>query len=195
MKPNFILGQDLTDQLILRAGYLTVGEALKNNARIIPGSTAIEYEKGKLTFAQLNTRVNRLANAMTAIGISRGDRVAVLAENRLEYCEIVYAAAKLGVIVPCLNWRLSAEELKYCITLTTPETIVVSSLYRNLFEEIRAELGFLKRVLLLEESPGTEGEIAYASLIENGRDAEPSAEVFPEDALTIIYTSGTTGYP
>jgi fatty-acyl-CoA synthase len=195
MKPNFCLGQDLTGRLILHAGYLTVGEALKNNARIIPDRIAIEYEGGKLSFAQLNTRVNCLANAMTAIGISRGDRVAVLAENRLEYCEAVYAAAKLGAIVPCLNWRLSAEELKYCITLTTPETILVSSQNRNRFEEIRGELGFLKRVVLLDDPSETEGEIAYTSLIENGRDVEPSAEVFPEDALTIIYTSGTTGYP
>jgi len=195
MKLNFSLGQDLTGQLILRAGYLTVGEALKNNARIIPDRIAIEYEGGKLSFAQLNTRVNRLANAMTAVGISRGDRVAVLAENRLEYCEVVYAAAKLGAIVPCLNWRLSAEELKYCIKLTASETIVVSSQNRNLFEEIRGELGFLKSVVLLDDSPETEGDIAYPSLIENGRDAEPRVEVFPEDALTIIYTSGTTGYP
>jgi fatty-acyl-CoA synthase len=94
-----------------------------------------------------------------------------------------------------LNWRLSADELKYCITLTTPETIVVSSLHRNLFEEIKGELEFLKRVVLLDDPPETEGEFAYSSFIENGHDVEPLAEVSPEDALTIIYTSGTTGYP
>ena len=180
-KLNFSLGEDSTGRLILRAGYLTVGEALKNNARIIPDRIAIAYEGGKLSFAQLNTRANRLANAMTALGTARGDRIAVLAENRLEYCEVVYAAAKLGAIVPCLNWRLSAEELKYCITLTSPETIVVSSQSRDQFEEIKGELGFLKNVVLLDESPQIDGEIAYASLLENGRDVEPLAEVFPED--------------
>ena len=51
------------------------------------------------------------------------------------------------------------------------------------------------KVVLLDDSPETEDETAYASLIENGRDVEPLVEVFPEDALTIIYTSGTTGYP
>jgi len=195
MKPNFPLGQDLTGQLILRSGYLTVGEALKNNARIIPHRIAIQYEGGELSFAQLNTRVNCLAYAMAAMGIERGDRVAVLAENRVEYCEVVYAAAKLGAIVPCLNWRLSADELKYCIRLTTPETIIVSSLYRSLFEEIRNELECLKNVVLLDDSPETENEMAYPSLIQDGRDVEPLVEVTPEDALTIIYTSGTTGYP
>ncbi|MFH1240852.1 MAG: class I adenylate-forming enzyme family protein [Pseudomonadota bacterium] len=195
MELNFSLGKDLTGQLILCSGYMTVGEALKNNGRIIPDRIAIEYEGGKLSFAQLNSRVNRLANAMGAMGIGRGDRVAVLSENRLEYCEIVYAAAKLGAIVPCLNWRLSTDELKYCIALTTPETIVVSPLYRNLFEEIRNELEFLKRIVLLEGLPEAEDEITYLSLIEDGHDAEPKAAVTPEDALTIIYTSGTTGYP
>ncbi len=195
MKLNFDLGQDLTGQLILRSGYLTVGDALRNNARVIPDRIAVQYEGGELSFSRLNTRVNRLANAMTAMGIGRGDRVAVLAENRVEYCEVVYAAAKLGAIVPCLNWRLSADELRYCIELTTPETMVVSSLYRDLFEEIRHELGFLKTIVLLDESPETEGEIAYPSLIQDGHDVEPLAEVTSEDALTIIYTSGTTGYP
>ncbi len=195
MRPNFEIGSETTSRSILYAGFLTVGDALKNNARIISGKVAIEFEGGKLTFAQLNSRVNRLANALAAKGTVRGDRVAILAENRLEYCEVVYAAAKLGAIVSCLNWRLTPDELRYCIQLTTPETILVSSLYRNLFEEIRGDLPFLKRVVLLDESPEADHELSYSSLIDHGADQEPKADVIPEDALVIIYTSGTTGYP
>jgi fatty-acyl-CoA synthase len=195
MNVNFDPGTELTNRLIFQAGNLTVGDALRTNAAMIPEQIAIEYEGGKLSFAQLNARVNRLANALGQMGLVRGDRVAVLAENRLEYCEVVYAAAKLGLIVPCLNWRLSADELRYCISLTTSETILVSSQYRGIFEEIRNDLGFLRRVILLDESPETEHETTYASLIDNGTEREPPSEVVPEDALTVIYTSGTTGYP
>lgn len=195
MKPNFEFGAEITRRSILNSGFLTVGDALKNNARIIPAKIAIQFEGGKLTFAQLNSRANRLANALSASGAVRGDRVAVLAENRLEYCEIVYAAAKIGLIVPCLNWRLAPDELKYCIELTTPETILVSTLHRNLFEEIRDDLPFLKNIVWLDESPEAEHEFSYASLIDGGADREPGVRVTPEDALVIIYTSGTTGYP
>ena len=152
MTPNFNLGSKETSQSILRSGYLTVGDALRYNARIIPDRVAIEWDKGALTFAQLNTRANSLANAFLAQGIARGDRVAVLAENRVEYCEVVYAAAKLGIIVPCLNWRLSPDELTYCINLTSPETIVVSAIHRNLFEQVRNELPSLRRIFLSDSS-------------------------------------------
>ncbi|MEE4352535.1 MAG: class I adenylate-forming enzyme family protein [Desulfatiglans sp.] len=195
MNVNFNLGTEPVAHSILRSGFITVGEALRNNAAIIPDRIAIQYDGGKLTFAELNARVNRLTNSLLMKGVVRGDRIAVLAENRLEYCEIVYAAAKLGGIVPCLNWRLSPDELRYCIQLTTPETIFVSSSFRDLLEEIRNDLPFLNRVVLLDESPETENETNYASLIENGVDREPSCDVIPEDALVIIYTSGTTGYP
>jgi len=195
MNLNFNLGNEATSQLILRSGYLTVGEALTNNARAFPTRIAIEYDGGALTFAQLNSRANQLANSLSSIGIARGDRVAVLSENRVEYCEIVYAAAKLGVIVPCLNWRQVEDELIHCIRLTTPKAIVVSSEHRDKFAKIKNELPFIKSVIWLDDTPETEDEITYVSLFENTTDTEPSVEVSYEDGLTIIYTSGTTGYP
>lgn len=195
MEINFNLGDKTATQNILRSGYLTVGEALANNAKAFPDRTAIEYDGGVLSFAQLNSRANQLANSFSGMGIVRGDRVAVLSENRVEYCEIVYAAAKLGVIVPCLNWRQAKDELIHCISLTTPETIVISSEHRDKFMEIKNDLPFIKKVILLNDPPEAEDEITYASLFKNTTDKEPLVEVSYEDGLTIIYTSGTTGYP
>lgn len=195
MRINFSLGTDATSQLILRTGYITVGEALTNNANVFPDRVAMEWDGRTLTFSELNARVCRLANAFLSRGLVRGDRVAVLSENRVEYGEIVYAAAKIGVIIPCLNWRQAPDELIHCIKLTTPETIAVSSQYRSKFEEIKRELPFIKTIILFDEKPESKDEISYASLFDHSHEAEPSVPVSPEDALTIIYTSGTTGYP
>jgi len=192
---NFSLGTEITGQSILRAGYITVGEALTNNARIFPDRVAIQYEGGQLTFRQLNARACRLANALLSRGVVRGDRVAILSENRVEYCETIYAASKIGVIVPCLNWRLSSDELRHCIQLTTPETILISGQYRDKLEAIRRDIPFIKTVVLLDEKAEAKDEMTYDSLFDHGSDSEPSIEVLPEDAFTIIYTSGTTGYP
>lgn len=195
MKPNFSLGSEMTTKNILRSGFMTVGEAIANNAKRIPDRIAVEHDGGKLSFAQLNSQANRLANSLLKEGVARGDRVAILSQNRVEYCELPYAAAKIGAIMTCLNWRQSKDELRYCINLTTPETVFVSSEHRETFESIKGDLPFIKRVVLLDEKPEAGDEISYRSLMENGTDKEPFCEVVPEDGLTIIYTSGTTGYP
>jgi len=78
------------------------------------------------TYGEFNTRVNRLAHALAALGLQRGDRVAILSENRCEYLELAFAGAKLGLILCALNWRLTEEELAHCIRLTTPKAALVS---------------------------------------------------------------------
>jgi len=105
----------------------TVADALRKNAVIRAADIAVEDAERRFTYAELNRRVNRLAHALAARGIGRGGRVAILSENSIAYLELELAAAKLGAIVPCLNWRLSDAELQHCIRLTTPALIFVSA--------------------------------------------------------------------
>src|SRR6185312_13522137 len=70
-------------------------------------------------------RVERASAMLASHGLQRGDRVALLSRNRPEYFEIELAAANLGVITACLNWRLSPRELSYCIDLVSPKLLIV----------------------------------------------------------------------
>ena len=171
--------------MVSAAAYqFTVGDALRKQATVRPDATAVEADSRSFSYRQLNARVNRLANALVARGVKRGDRVAVLAENCLAYLELELAAAKLGAIVPCLNWRLAAEELCHCIRLTSPVLMFVSARYAGALARIEHGVA---SVVGIEQD--------YERLLQDSREDEPAGELDPEDGLVILYTSGTTGLP
>jgi fatty-acyl-CoA synthase len=144
-------------------------------------NTAEAGAPARLTYRELGERVARLAGALAAQGVRRGDRVALLSENRPEYLEVVLAAARLGASVACQNWRLTSTELSHCISLVTPKLLLVSPR----FAERVAGPG-QARVML-----GAEYEALLA-----GADSELAVDAAePEDPLLILYTSGTTGLP
>jgi len=89
----------------------TLGDIPRKSASFYPQRTAIVFEGEELTHSEFNSRVNRLANALSTKGFKKGDRVAVLAENTHKYLETYFAAAKLGMSVTPLNFRLANDEI------------------------------------------------------------------------------------
>ena len=168
---------------VSRAGSLTVGELLGQQARRRPRDVAISDGDKRLDYATLDGRVERLANVLTSLGLQRGARIAILSENRIEYIETVFAAARLGVIVCCLNWRLAREELVHCVGLVEPTAMIVSERFDKTLEAI----GWHGPTVRL----GSEYEARLAAASEVG----PAVVAEPEDGLLILYTSGTTGLP
>jgi acyl-CoA synthetase (AMP-forming)/AMP-acid ligase II len=166
------------------AGRSTVGSLFRDRARRDPGRVAVESAGRTLTYAELDGRVNALVAVLRELGVQRGDRVAILSENRPEYLELVLACAKLGAILACQNWRLAAPELRHCLGLVSPAVAFVSERHADLMA--RAEAGPIAAIRL-----GVE-------LDERLRAApreEPEVVAEPEDGLLILYTSGTTGLP
>ena len=172
------------DALSRQAASLTIGDCLLNQVRLRPDHPAVQDGARRLNFHQFNERVNRLAHVLTGLDIRRGDRVAILAENRLEYLELLFAAGKLGVIVAALNWRLSDPELLHCITLVQPRATLVSPLYT---ETMRRQGGIGGERIGLGDD--------YEQRLATARSAEPGHFADTEDGLVILYTSGTTGLP
>ena len=108
---------------IQAAGRSTVGSLFRERARLHPERPAVETAAGILTYGQLDDRVNRAADVLRGFGVRRGDRVAILSENRPEYLELELACAKLGTILACQNWRLAPPELRHCIGLVAPRLV------------------------------------------------------------------------
>ena len=169
---------------IAASSILTVGELLALQALHRPRAIAVEEGGKRLSYAQFNERVNRLAHVLSGMGVRPGERVGILSENRTEYLELALACAKLGAILCALNWRLAAPELEHCVRLTSPRVVAVSPRHRAALDGIShgAES-------LLELEDGYEEALAGAEA------AEPGVVVHPEDGLYILYTSGTTGLP
>ena len=166
------------------AAPLGVADLVRQRARAQPDAPAITDGDLHLTCAQLQARVSRLALALRAAGVAPGERVAVLSENRVEYIELELAAAQLGAIVACLNWRLSDGELQHCIRLVAPRLLVVSPRWRDTLA--RLDHGVPQVVELGE---------AFERLRATAPEGDIDEVVDPEAGLVILYTSGTTGLP
>jgi acyl-CoA synthetase (AMP-forming)/AMP-acid ligase II len=162
----------------------TVGELFRSCAQVHSASTAIEYQGRQITYGQLLDRVQRAAAMLAGLGLRRGDRVALLSHNRPEYFEVELAAANLGVITACLNWRLSPRELAYCIDLVSPKLVIAEA-------ELAANLdpAAVESRQLIELGP------QYERLLQQQSSHPTPILANSEDGLVILYTSGTTGLP
>lgn len=166
------------------ASLLGVADLLRKQAATRPGDVAIEDAGGTISFDELERWTSRVANALSAAGIVAGDRVAVLAENRREYLALQLAAAKLGVIVACLNWRLADAEASHCLRLVTPRIVFVSARFATAL----ARTGWRDGTIIGLD----DGFEAWA---EAAPQQELPCDIDPEQGLVILYTSGTTGLP
>ena len=162
----------------------TVGALFHARVPANPSHRAVVEGDRVLSYAALEARSNRLANAFLALGLRRGDRVGLLARNCLEYVEIELAAAKSGVILAALNWRLGDRELRHCINLVEPEVVIVQADLGASLD--RLDLAAHRRIVLGPD---------YEAVLASAPDSYPDLDLDPEDGLVILYTSGTTGLP
>ncbi|GAC1522967.1 MAG: fatty-acid--CoA ligase FadD5 [Marmoricola sp.] len=190
-----LLAMDATsnDRALARSRRLVLGEVLARNARREPGRTALVYGDASLTFAQLDSRVNRLANALVARGVRRGDHVAVLMHNGLEVIESFFACQKLGACPVPINFRLAPSELGHIIRdsevvgMLTDDRLVAVALESVADLDAVAFVATTGRV-----ADGTE---SYEDLLAGGSAVEPDSDVDEDDLAFLMYTSGTTGRP
>lgn len=179
-----------------------IGLLLKKRAEICPGREAfVEFERNRrFTFAELNARSNRVANALLHHGIAPGERVAVLLKNSIEFIETYFAAAKIGAVLVPVNWRLVAAEIAYILEDSGSKALVFDSDFDTAVAAIHGQehgetaVGlWLRRDNHAASAPGWttdyEAELATSSA------AEPPVGAWDDDDLFIMYTSGTTGHP
>lgn len=172
---------------------MNLGTIPAKYARLDPAREAlIDVHSGqRISYGELDERVRRLANALTEeLGLSKGDRVAILSKNSIEYMEVYYACARAGFIAQPLNWRLGAPELERILVDGSPG-VVVSSV------EYRAESAALRNVLgisfWLEFGPGSDGSYESALALSHAGEPPQSDDIGDDDPVLILYTGGTTG--
>lgn len=165
------------------AGKASVFDLFCATVRRDPEKTALSSAEGTLSYSDLMKKVRGLAAALSKLGLKPGDRIALLSENRTEYAELQLAAAALGLIVACQNWRLETAELRHCIQLIEPTLTVHSAR----FAEAYRATGLATQALCIEEE--------WDRLTATPSQALALPEVDAEAGLIILYTSGTTGLP
>ena len=144
------------------------------------------------TYAELNVRIDALAAHLSSLGVGRGDRVAVLAHNGVEYFDIQFAAARLGAICVLLNWRLTVPELEYILNDSAPLVLIHDIEFDNAATELRGRCN-IKHLITIDNDAADNPYQAALNAFDGA--SSPRANVTHDDVLTIMYTSGTTGLP
>ncbi len=175
--------------------WLNVGEILRINATLAPDKLGAKDLKRSMTFKEWNDRTCRLGNALLDLGLQKGDRVAIIAYNCLEWMEIYAAAAKTGLIAVPIMFRLAPNEYKYIIEDSGAKALIVEKPFVDGVNSIRADLPDVKNYIFFGEGDAPEGYAHYEDLMAKGSPEEPAVEVHHEDVWTFMYTSGTTGKP
>lgn len=157
-------------------------------AKRYPQRIALVFGDATMSYGQLDNSANRLASRLASHGVVAGDRVALLAENCIEYPVAVFAVLKLGAALVPLNFRYRPEEVAYVLKDATPRCLLVGRGYESLAAQATASLHTAVSVLELE---------AETALGQDGSNTYPAPAVCfdPATPAMVMYTSGTTGFP
>lgn len=153
-----------------------------------------------LTYDDLWRRSGQIAAGLLALGLRRGDRLAIAAPNQSEWIELFFAAARVGIIVVTLNPRYRESELEYMINQSGARLVVSMARmpdfdFEAFYAGFRARIPSVERVLFIGASSPAEDVEQLALELEGADLAEHEQAVRPEDPAVILYTSGTTGRP
>jgi acyl-CoA synthetase (AMP-forming)/AMP-acid ligase II len=175
------------------ANWLNLGEIFSVNAAKFPKNIAFMDATRSFTFPEANKRINRLAHALTELGFKKGDKFSCLLENSVEICELYIAAAKIGVIINPINFRVSADDVVFIAGNADSKAMFVHDQFTGVVDSIRKKLPKVKNWFVIGEA--VDGYESYEQFIEGKSEKEPEIRVAPSDTWILLYTSGTTGKP
>lgn len=173
---------------------LTMGNVIRRAALQYPQRTAIIYEDRIYSYREYNQRVNRVANALTSMGITFGEHVAVLGRNSIEFLEVCHACYKIGAVFMPINWRLAPNEIAFIVTNGNAEMLIIEADFQDVVASVIDDLVGVA-LIVFDGEVAIPGALSYKAVMPTFSDEEPNIEVNSEDDALIMYTSGTTGTP
>lgn len=177
-----------------------IGDTLARRAIYSPDRLAV-VDAGKAgrphyTYAQLNERANRFANWLRDVaGITKGDRVGIVAFDGVEFLDAFFACGKLGAILACYNWRMHWRELVQVMDDTTPRVLIFSDEFKDSIAQALPHAPSVTHTLHIE-GEGIPGSRHFESALQAApADPVTTESVTEEDTAALIFTGGTTGVP
>ena len=174
---------------------LTMGQAVSLHAHLTPDKIGARDLSRSMTFSQWEARSRRLANGLLGLGLAKGDRVAILAYNCVEWLEIYAATALAGLVMVPINFRLTGPEIAYIVDNSEAKAIIAQADFVEVGNELRATSPIPPGNYVAFGTGVAAGWVGYEKTIAAASDRAPDVDVRPEDTWAFIYTSGTTGKP
>jgi long-chain acyl-CoA synthetase len=170
-------------------------QILDRAVRFYPNRPAVVCGTTRLTYRGFAERVRRLCRGLQGLGLTKGDRLAILMYNCHRYFELYYATPEMGTLAVPLNIRLSAGEIAYILNDSGSNTLFIGPEFLPLLAEIRDQLPALRHCIFTGDGPPPEGFHSYERLLAAANAEFPPTPVAPDDLAALFYTSGTTGHP
>ncbi len=187
-----------TAESIAQARRHAVGDLLRRTALRYPDKLAVVAGGHQVTFAEFDVAVNRCAHALAARGVTQGDRLALLSHNSWQYVVLVFAAAKLGVVLVPVNFMLGAEEIAFILRHSGASGIVVEDALAPTAEKALASAGGQGGIRGWIGLSGTAPRPGWEDVDPwwtDGSTETPDVDVCDDDPLRLMYTSGTESRP
>ncbi len=176
---------------------MNIGSLFARHARYRPNHPAFVFEDQRLTWKELNRSINRLANALLALGVQKGDKIATILPNSFELFETYWAVAKIGAVIVPFSTMLLEQAMKSLLQDSDTVLLITNSKFVAAIDGIKPELPAIDADrYLLTDSSDSVGYRDYHALKSAVDDSEPvGIPIEPEDPFNIMYSSGTTGLP
>jgi len=158
---------------------------------------AVGDARRRFSYAEVDRRLNRLGQALLALGLGRQDRIASLQQNSIETFEVDLAAARFGFVRTLLNWRQTADDHAYVIDHAEAKVLVFGGQFVELVAGLRERLPLVRHYICVADGAGPVPDWAhdYDALLAGAAETPPRYPVGEQDWHSIYYTSGTTGKP
>jgi len=160
---------------------------------LIEASSAERYRR-EMTWREFDIKANRFANLLLTRGVRRGDKVAILLMNCLEWLPIYFGILKTGALAVPMNFRYTSEEIKYCLELAEVNTLVFGPEFIGRVEQVFDHLHGVKSFFYVGPSVPTFAD-SYDTLVNYCSSTAPAVELCDGDDAAIYFSSGTTGFP
>ena len=153
-----------------------------------------ESGRQEITWKEFEKKANRFANLLLSRGVKKGDKVAILLMNCLEWLPIYFGTLKTGALAVPLNYRYSSDEIKYCVELAEADVLVFGPEFIGRVEEVYDHMNGLKQTFYVGENCPTFAE-SYNTLVTYCSSKAPEIPLTEDDNAAIYFSSGTTGFP
>ena len=178
---------------------LIIKQLLRTPLIYAPDQEIVYRDRKRFTYRDLRDRVGRLASALTGLGAKPGEVVAVFDYDSHRYLEAFFAVPMMGAVLQTVNWRLSAEQIRYTLNHAEARIVVINSDFLPILDGLRDGLETVRKIVVIEEDEPVPADAkadgTYEELLA-GADPDFAFPDLDENAkATTFYTTGTTGDP
>jgi acyl-CoA synthetase (AMP-forming)/AMP-acid ligase II len=157
-------------------------------------SSPVEAFRSEITWREFEDKANRFANLLLSLGYRKGDKIAILLMNCLEWLPVYFGVLKAGCMAVPLNFRYTAEEIKYCLELSDAKALVFGPEFTGRVEQIIDRIPQVRNSFYVgDDCPSF--SVSFRNLTDGASAARPNIELGPNDEAAIYFSSGTTGFP